>query len=214
MTLGPQFIAHRLIKTGHLTKNSHTLEFFLDFTCPFSAKIFKSIHQHLIPIIEKNNHHHQISLIIRQVPQPWHHSSTFVHQAAIAVSTILLRDNPPEIASIKLWKYFGALFEHQAEYFDEPTLVELPISTKQRLAELASSTLQIDPARVLELVSLSGSGNAGTKIDPTLKLAVRYHRQNGIHVTPTVTLDGIIDPSISSSYTQPEWEKYIQEKLI
>lgn len=46
-----------------------------------------------------------------------------------------------------------------------------------------------------------------------LKLCIKYGRQNGVHVTPTVSLDGLVDPSISSSYSREDWIKYLVEKV-
>lgn len=46
-----------------------------------------------------------------------------------------------------------------------------------------------------------------------LKQTIKYSRQNSIHVSPTVLLDGVIDPSISSSFTKEDWAKYIEDKL-
>jgi hypothetical protein len=39
-------------------------------------------------------------------------------------------------------------------------------------------------------------------------------RQNGIHVTPTPVLDGLVEPSISSSFGKDEWKKWLQDKKI
>lgn len=36
----------------------------------------------------------------------------------------------------------------------------------------------------------------------------------GVHVTPTVALDGVIDPSVSSSFTKDDWTKYLDEKVL
>ncbi|EGG05642.1 uncharacterized protein MELLADRAFT_36660 [Melampsora larici-populina 98AG31] len=211
--LSKDLILHQnIINQSILKPIYNTLEFYLDFNCPFSAKIFKSINQYLIPILHENQI--QTSLIIRQVPQPWHHASTFTHQASLAVSKLLLQSNQSQEELVhKQWKWFTELFEKQTEYFDEPTLNETPIVTKQRLSELVFKTLDLNQQTFLDLVSLNGVGNAGTKVDQTLKSCVRYARQNGVHVTPTVAFNGIIDPSISSSFVKEDWEKFIKEKF-
>ena len=41
---------------------------------------------------------------------------------------------------------------------------------------------------------------------------VRFARQNSVHVTPTAATNGIVDPSISSSFGADDWAKYMQEK--
>jgi protein-disulfide isomerase len=52
------------------------------------------------------------------------------------------------------------------------------------------------------------TGNSGSQVDGDLKLVIKIGRQNGIHVTPTAVLDGLIDPSISSSYGAKEWKEW------
>lgn len=64
-SLAPQFLTHRLLTSSTSQSTHHTLEFYLDFVCPFSAKIFKSINQHLIPLLSQHNRSDQVSLIIR-----------------------------------------------------------------------------------------------------------------------------------------------------
>lgn len=46
----------------------------------------------------------------------------------------------------------------------------------------------------------TGKGNSGSKVTGDLKLQVKLGRQNGIHVTPTAVLDGLVDGSVSSSF--------------
>lgn len=58
------------------------------------------------PFIEQT-HPDKFQLIFRQQVQPWHASSTIVHEAAIAVEKV---DNK------KFFDYSDVLFEHQREY--------------------------------------------------------------------------------------------------
>lgn len=50
-----------------------------------------------------------MQFIFRQQIQPWHPSSTLVHEAGVAV----LR-----LAPSKFWDFSAKLFEQQKEYFD------------------------------------------------------------------------------------------------
>ena len=38
-----------------------------------------------------------------------------------------------------------------------------------------------------------------------LKFAIKYHRIRGVHVTPTVFVNGIEAPDISSGWTAEQW---------
>lgn len=42
---------------------------------------------------------------------------------------------------------------------------------------------------------------------------VKYSRQNGIHVSPTVLWDGLIANEISSSWGEREWTEFLEKKV-
>ena len=46
-----------------------------------------------------------------------------------------------------------------------------------------------------------------------LKWSTRYHRVRSVHVTPTVFLNGLETPDISSSFTAAEWQDKINNIL-
>ena len=49
-------------------------------------------------------------------------------------------------------------------------------------------------------------GNAGLEqVTQQLKWAVKYHRVRGVHVTPTVFINGIEADDISSSWDSAQW---------
>jgi len=116
------------------------------------------------------------------------------------------------LAPSRFWTFSNALFEHQAEFFDEPCADEAPSKTRIRLADLAVKSAGVDKYQFLDLVT-TGKGNGGSKVtndlvrarlrlraDAPQKLQIKLGRQNGIHVTPTAVLDGLIDGSVSSSF--------------
>ncbi|KAL7009490.1 hypothetical protein EMMF5_001121 [Cystobasidiomycetes sp. EMM_F5] len=103
--------------------------------------------------------------------------------------------------------------EKQEDYFDANVQNETPNDTRKRLAKLAGQS-GVDENAVLKLINLTGTSlNSGTQITDDLKLQVKLGRQNGIHVTPTVLLDGLVEPSVSSSFGKAEWEKFVDEKI-
>ncbi|KAI8643549.1 thioredoxin-like protein [Parasitella parasitica] len=200
MALAPQFTGHRL---GSALA-PHTLEFYLDYVCPFSAKIYKKLREEVWPFVE-TTYPDKFQFIFRQQIQPWHASSTIVHEAAIAVE---------KIDSTKFFVFSDALFANQKNYFDEALETKTRAETAASLAQLAES-VHVPAAKVLKLIS-NGIGepkNHGNDVTNDLKLCIKLGRQNGIHVSPTVLVDGIKDDSVSSGWDIDQWKEYLKSKL-
>lgn len=87
MALPPKFAGHLYqLSSKPLIQPCHTLEVYLDYVCPFSAKMFNTIHSQLFPILKQNTTvSDRLRVIFRHQVQPWHPSSTLVHEAALAV---------------------------------------------------------------------------------------------------------------------------------
>ncbi|KAJ2959190.1 hypothetical protein NQZ79_g5321 [Umbelopsis isabellina] len=195
MALAPQFIECQLtICPGHRLGSvaaKHTLEIYLDYT-------------DVVPYLEKE-HPEQVQVIFRQQIQPWHPTSTLLHEAAIAVERV---DNK------KFWEYSDVLFERQTEYFDEAVYTKSRNEIYGKLADLAAS-INVSGDKVLSLLTIKTgeAKNGGNQVTNDLKLQIKIGRQNGIHVSPTVVFDGLKDDSVSSSWDLEEWKKYIKSKL-
>jgi hypothetical protein len=69
-----------------------------------------------------------LTIIFRPQIQPWHPSSTLVHEAALAVQ---------QVRPDKFWEFSERLFDQQKDYFDVGTRDEPRNETYRRLAELA-----------------------------------------------------------------------------
>ena len=99
-------------------------------------------------------------------------------------------------------------------YFDEA----VENKTRRQLAEELSKLAEkvgVPADKVLELL-VNGSGepkNKGNQVSNDLKLFIRIGRQNGIHVSPTLLLDGLKDESVSSGWELDQWKEYLQSKL-
>lgn len=197
-------------RTNGVPGSKHTLELFLDYCCPFSAKMYTMLFKSIIPMIRENEAYSAgIELIFRQQIQPWHPSSTLMHEAALVVLT----EHPD-----KFWDYSEALFEHQKEYFDANVANETRNKTYERLAKLAADTCGVDATRMIDILRVSdkpgpnGSLNDGNKITNDVKVITKMNRLVGIHVTPSVIFDGVPYPAIESSWTEEQWRKFLDEK--
>ena len=144
----------------------------------FSAKMFNTVYTSVLPLVKKK-YPSKVQFIFRQQIQPWHPSSTLVHEAAAAV----LRISPS-----KFYDYSAALFEHQKEYFDISVVNEPRNETYKRLAKLAGAT-GVDESQVLELLKIAehtgedGSLNSGNGVTNDIKLMVKVG-----HIDPSKNL--------------------------
>jgi hypothetical protein len=82
MALAPKFAGQKFPAANAPTL--HTLELYLDYVCPFSAKMFHTVYGSVFPLI-RQKYASKVQILFRQQVQPWHPSSTLVHEAGVAV---------------------------------------------------------------------------------------------------------------------------------
>nr|VWO96107.1 Serine/threonine-protein phosphatase (EC [Ganoderma boninense] len=184
----------------------HTLEVFLDYVCPFSAKMSLAIDSVLRPLFAPGGKYDgKVKLIFRNQVQPWHASSTLVHEAGLAVSRVAPQD---------FWKFSLALFKAQDEYFDIPTSTLTPLQIREKLAKLVGDAIGQDKvAAFQDTLALKSSPNGGNAVTDDLKYTIKFSRQNSIHVSPTVLWDGLVANEISSSWGEKEWKEFLEKKV-
>lgn len=135
--------------------------------------------QTVLPLIETNPAvAESLSIVLRQVPQPWHASSTYVHEAVLAVSKVLAGDSSqgfsdPSVIQTFQKFFLSLLIDHQKEYFDSAVADETPNQTRVRLAELAAEH-GVDKQKVMD--ALWTEERKQSAVVPDLKLAVKYAR--------------------------------------
>ncbi|GAB7355191.1 hypothetical protein MBLNU459_g5748t1 [Dothideomycetes sp. NU459] len=207
MAVAPKFAGLKAA-TGSLPNNFHSVVLYLDYVCPFSKKLFTTVYNDVLPLIEANKYPVQITFA-NQV-QPWHPSSTLAHEASLAV----LRTDPA-----KFWAFSAALFDRQAEYFDVSVVNETRNATYARLAALAAE-VGVDEKAVYGLLEIAdkagedGALNSGNKVTDDLKQLIKAARLVGIHVSPTVLFNGLVENSISSSWSKAQWQEWLDKNVV
>lgn len=207
MALPPKF-AGQAYSAGVHPKAIHTIELYLDYVCPFSAKMFNTLYSSVFSLLPKK-YPGKVQFLFRQQIQPWHPSSTLVHEAGAAV----LR-----LAPDKFWAFSAKLFEQQKQYFDVHVFREVRNDTYKRLAKLAGE-VGVDEKEIYGLLEVpdkegdDGSANVGNKVTDDIKLMVKANRLTGVHVTPTVLFNGVVENSISSSFTVQQWEEWLDKNV-
>lgn len=217
MALPPKFAGHRLLfsspdsSSASATEPLHTLELYLDYVCPFSAKQYRTFVSSVAPKIRADPKlASKLQVIFRQQVQPWHPSSTLVHEAALAVN---------RLAPGRFWQFSEALFDDQKSYFDVNVVNETRNETYRRLAKLAAQSAGVQENEVYELLAVSdkasedGSLNVGNEITNDLKVVIKMARLVGVHVSPTVIFDGVVNNEISSSWSVEQWLEWLGKNV-
>ena len=162
------------------------LEVFLEPTCPFSKRAFEK----LAPLLEKVGED-RLTIKIRFVSQPWHLFS------GVVTRTILAATATPGGREAGLLA-MRAVYDHREEFEFEnhcsgPNMDRTPAEIIAHLSKLTG----LDLAAPFRLKS----------VDQALRWHTKYSRQNGIHVSPTFSVNRIVNNSMGSGQTVEEWAK-------
>ena len=152
-------------------------EMFLEPTCPYSCRAFGKIDETLATAGED-----RITLKIRLQSQPWHMYSGVVTRCVIAASTL-----PEGKAAAR--KVLAAVAAHREEFEFEK--------------HAGGANMEATPNQIIARLE----GYSGVKLkeafaipdlDREIKWHCKYARQNGIHVSPTFMIDGLVQADMGS----------------
>ena len=174
-------------------------------------EMFKTLVTDVVPKLRSNPAvGPKVQFLFRQMIQPWHPSSTLVHEAGLAVA---------RLAPSQFWEFASALFAVQQDFYDVNVVHESRNQTYRRLAKLAAGSAGVSEDEVYALLEVSdkagpeGQLNIGNQVTNDVKVVVKMARLVGVHVTPTVITNGVVAGEISSSWTGDQWLEYLQ-KLV
>ncbi len=160
------------------------LEMFLEPTCPYSAKAFGKIDE----LVSKAGEN-QLKVIVRFQSQPWHLFSGIVIRAILAAS--IMEDGRNKAISV-----MKAVFAHREDF--------------EFIDHCSGPNMATTPNDIIRRIStLSGCDVSATfqhkNLQNRMKWQAKYARQNGIHVSPTFMIDGVVAPKMSSGDNIEEW---------
>ena len=141
----------------------------------------------------------------------WHPQGTYVHEAALAVKA-----TAPEAYA----EYVLAICDafESGKFKDDDTVDKSRRQIYQDLLGLLSTKSEVlksvNPADVAKQLELSGPGNAGNAMTQHIKWAAKYHRGRGVHVTPTVHVNGLEAGIVSSGWTGEQWLKFLEVRRV
>jgi protein-disulfide isomerase len=159
-------------------------ELFLEPTCPFSVKAFNKIWPLLDQVGED-----RLTVKIRLQSQPWHMYSGVLVRCVLAASTT---SGGKTAAKAVL----AAIAANRASYeFDKHAGgANMDVTPNQLIARLEKESG----------IALAAAF-AMPELEKTIKWQCKYARQNGIHVSPTFIVDGLVDPAFSSGEEVDVW---------
>ncbi|EJT03844.1 thioredoxin domain-containing protein [Rhizobium sp. CCGE 510] len=163
-------------------------EIFLEPTCPYSVRAFGKLDALLDQAGED-----KLTVKIRLQSQPWHMYSGVLVRCVIAASTL---EGGKETAR----KVMAAIAAHREELeFDH---------------HAGGANMDATPNQIIE--RLEGYCGVALKeafaipdLDREIKWHCKYARQNGIHVSPTFMIDGLVQADMSSGDEVAAWLKKV-----
>ena len=159
-------------------------EVFLEPTCPFSVKAFGKLDDLLAQAGED-----RITIKLRLHSQPWHMYSGVIVRCILAAST--LQGGKAAAKAV-----MAAVAAHREEFeFDQ---------------HCGGANLDATPNDIIGRIErYSGMKLADAFAIPDLDREVKWHtkyaRQNGIHVSPTFMVNGLVQPNMSSGDSVADW---------
>jgi hypothetical protein len=158
------------------------LEVFLEPTCPFSVRAFGKLDDLLTQAGED-----RITIKIRLQSQPWHMYSGVIVRCILAASTL---------AGGKQAAKAVAVAAHREEFEFErhcrgPNMDATPNDIIARIEGYSG-------VRLAEAFGIPD-------LDREIKWHCKYARQNGIHVSPTFMIDGLVQADMSSGDAVANW---------
>ena len=161
-----------------------TFEMFLEPTCPFSARAFGKLDALLAQAGED-----RITIKLRLHSQPWHMYSGVVTRCVVAASTT-------EAGKEAAKSVLAAVAAHREEFEFERHCrgANMDATPKDIIARLEShSGVQLQEAFAIP------------DLEREIKWHCRYARQNGIHVSPTFMIDGLVQADMGSGDAVADW---------
>jgi hypothetical protein len=159
-------------------------EMFLEPTCPFSVKAYGKLDETLELAGED-----RITIKIRLQSQPWHMYSGVIVRCILAASTLPAGKQAARAV-------LTAVGAHREKF--------------EFTRHCSGPNMDATPNDIIERIeAYSGLALADAFAIPNLDREIKWHckyaRQNGIHVSPTFMVDGLVQSDINSGDAAADW---------
>ena len=173
------------------------VEAYLELLCPYSKRMFDTLDQEVLPIYKDDP---DIDFIVYFIIQPWHPQTTAIHEVSLAVKRVA-PESYMDMCRI-IYKAYG-----EKEFSDENTIDKSRAQIHEQVISMIPEG--VDKDAVKELLQLGPYGNGVTQ---DIKFLCKLHRTRGVHVTPTVYVNGLEAGAVSSGWTKEQWIEFLKEK--
>ena len=177
----PSHLTAQPLVWGH---GPRTFEVFLEPTCPFSVRAFNKLDDLLDEVGADN-----VTIKIRLQSQPWHLFSGVIVRCILAASTL---PHGREQAH----KVLKAVADHREEFeFTDHRSGPNMNATPQQIIERIERYSHVSLAAAF----------ARPELQNEIKWHSKYARQNGIHVSPTFMVNGLVQADLGSGDDVSVW---------
>lgn len=168
------------------------VEAYFDLQCPYSRLAYETWRNFTTDPFFKN-----VRFIIHQFPLPFHHNSFLAAKATNVIS---------QKSQEKAFDWMDIFYANQESFFNAPTANLTVNQVVQNMASLAEK-IGFDQETFIEGMTSSNDVESLTRNNWHFGC---YH---GVNVTPTFSVNGVIDETADSSWTVEDWKAYIQNLL-
>lgn len=209
--ISPKFSSTHYYYSSRVLTNAksftpHIVNLYLDYNCPFSAKLFLKLKASVIPKLQES-HPNKFQFVFVNVVQPWHPNSNLLHEFSLAVAKLLREGSNDKVDTNKtFWDFSEVIFENKESFYDTANVDLNRNEIYSQIADLVFDKLSLPFSKeeVLDQLTIKSEtqkerqSNSGNGATTDLKYFTRYLRTVGVHVTPTVSINNIVNDSISS----------------
>ncbi|RPH20177.1 thioredoxin [Buttiauxella warmboldiae] len=165
-----------------------TFEVFLEPTCPYSVRAFNKLNALLEAVGED-----KVTVKIRLQSQPWHLFSGVIVRCILAASTLPAGREAAH-------KVMQAVADRREEF--------------EFADHCSGPNMDTTPQQIIERIErYSGVQLAQAFAQPALQNDIKWHakyaRQNGIHVSPTFMVNGLVQADLGSGDDISVWAERI-----
>jgi protein-disulfide isomerase len=176
------------------------LEAFLDLLCPFSKRQYLKLKELLA--YYQDQRATPISFSFVNAVQPWHPQAFYISHVLAATNLAAQKRNKSNTDETA-FRVIDKFYELQDKYSDEAVADRTPKDLLNELKKVAAEAAGNVTEEDIDALLKDDASLLYTKIQ------IKYARQNSVHVTPTISINGLIEPSISSSWDINEWNKLL-----